>query len=81
MVNFSNNPGDRDGNDQFYKALGLIKWNGEKPAWMALDFIERERVIDPNDKNELIREIERLRIEKAELASQLEKLQTILSTQ
>jgi uncharacterized protein (UPF0335 family) len=47
---------------------------------MALDLIERERVIDPNDKNELIREIERLRIEKAELASQLEKLQTILST-
>ena len=81
MVGFSNNQHGRDGNDQFYKALGLIRWNGEKPAWMELDIIERDRVIDQNDKNELIREIERLRTEKAELASFLEKLQTMLSTQ
>ena len=27
-------------NDEFFKSLGVIKWKGEDPKWLKLDFIE-----------------------------------------
>ncbi len=68
-------------NDNFLKALGLVKWKGEDPAWYKLDFLEKGGKIDMKDPESLWREIERLRMEKGELAAQLEKVQTLLKIQ
>ena len=68
-------------NDNFLKALGLVKWKGEDPAWYKLDFIEKGAKLDMKDPESLWREIERLRMEKGELAAQLEKVQTLLKIQ
>lgn len=27
-------------NDEFFQRLGVIKWRGEDPKWLKLDFIE-----------------------------------------
>ena len=71
--------------DAFLKALGMVKWQGEEPAWAKLDFLERPQQfqnLDMNMKPEmLLKEIERLRLEKGELAAQLEKSQTLLKIQ
>ena len=66
-------------NDTFIKALGVMKWKGEDPAWMKVDFIDRAD-FDKNDPMALRKEIEHLRLEKGELAAHLEKTQTLLKT-
>ena len=63
------------------RALGVVRLKGEEPAWLKLDFIERTHDVNTNDPLELRREIERLRLEKSDLAAQLEKSQTLLRTQ
>lgn len=62
------------------KALGLVKLKGQEPAWLKLDFIERAHELNMNDIPTLLKEIDRLRMEKSELAAQLEKAQTLLKT-
>jgi len=71
---------DRE-DDAFLKALGMVKWQGEEPAWSKLDFLERPQKLDLKDPESLLKEIERLRLEKGELAAQLEKSQTLLKIQ
>ena len=65
--------GGRDA-DSFLKALGMMKLRGETPAWCKMDFLERyEDSSDPN------KEVERLKIEKGELAAELEKVQNLMT--
>ena len=45
---------------------------GDEPAWFKLDFLERPS-LDSTNNISLLKEIERLRLEKANLASMLEK--------
>lgn len=71
---------DRE-DDAFLKALGMVKWQGEEPSWYKLDFLERPQKLDVRDPESLLKEIERLRLEKGELAAQLEKSQTLLKIQ
>lgn len=71
---------DRE-DDAFLKALGMVKWQGEEPSWYKLDFLERPQKLDIKDPESLLKEIERLRLEKGELAAQLEKSQTLLKIQ
>mmetsp|Transcript_30757 Transcript_30757/g.27961 ORF Transcript_30757/g.27961 Transcript_30757/m.27961 type:complete len:251 (+) Transcript_30757:739-1491(+) len=66
--------------DNFYKALGIVKLQGENPAWKQLEFIERIENMDKDDIPGLVKEVERLKIEKSEIAAQLEKAQTLLQT-
>ncbi|CAG9333007.1 unnamed protein product [Blepharisma stoltei] len=63
--------------DAFMRALGLMKLKGEEPAWSRLDFIERTSNV-PEDIPNLKREIERLKLEKGQLAAELEKIQNLL---
>lgn len=65
--------------DGFIRALGQLKLMGEQPAWLRLDFLDRP-TLDITSTTSLLQEIERLRLEKAELASLLEKSQTLLRT-
>jgi Ca2+-binding EF-hand superfamily protein len=62
----------------FMKALGLMKLRGEEPAWSQLDFLEKGTMI-PNDLKSLQREIERLKLEKGQLAAEVEKSQSLLT--
>lgn len=62
------------------KALGVLKLRGEEPAWKKLEFIDRTQDLDMNDVPSLVKEINRLRLEKSEIAAQLEKTQTLLQT-
>lgn len=61
----------------FMKALGLLKLRGEEPAWSQLDFLERNTMI-PNDVAGLTREVERLKLEKGQIAAELEKISSLL---
>lgn len=62
----------------FMKALGLMKLRGEEPAWSQLDFLEQGTVV-PNDLKGLHREVERLKLEKGQLAAEVEKAQSLLT--
>jgi len=66
--------------DNFIKALGMVRLKGEEPAWKRLEFIERHEELDIKDPVSLLKEIDRLRLEKSEIAAQLEKAQTLLHT-
>jgi len=66
--------------DNFIKALGMVRLKGEEPAWKRLEFIERHEELDITNPTSLLREIDRLRLEKSEIAAQLEKAQTLLQT-
>jgi hypothetical protein len=35
--------------DDFNRALGNVKWQGQEPAWKRIDFIKRDENIDYND--------------------------------
>ena len=59
--------------------LGNLKWSGEEPAWKKIEFIDRT-YLSTDDPFVLRKEIERLKLEKGELASHLEKAQTLLKT-
>lgn len=58
----------------------MVRLQGEEPAWKRLEFIERHGELDINNLPSLLKEIDRLRIEKSEIAAQLEKAQTLLHT-
>ena len=64
--------------DEFMKALGIMKLDGEEPAWSTLDFVERQKAAS-EDLASLRKENERLKIEKAQIAAELEKAHTLLS--
>jgi protein fantom len=61
----------------FMKALGLMKLRGDEPAWSQLNFLEEGTAI-PSDLQGLRREIERLKLEKGQLAAEVEKAQSLL---
>lgn len=50
------------------RKLGLLKWNGETPTWLKVDLLNRPEVVNENDFKGLQQEIERLKVEKADLA-------------
>ena len=64
--------------DSFMKALGIMKLDGEEPAWNTLDFVERQKSVE-EDLTSLRKENERLKREKAQIAAELEKAHTLLS--
>lgn len=67
--------------EEFNRALGTVRLEGEVPSWRTVDFVKGQGDIDYNDQKALLREIERLRLEKGDLACQLEKVQSLLKTQ
>ena len=67
--------GEGADNEDFFRKLGTMRWQGEKPAWSKLDFLDKGDM-DINDPKKLLKENERLRIEKGDLANSLEKIQT-----
>lgn len=64
------------------KALGIVKWKGEDPAWMKLQSIDRKNKQENkhDDVKALNEEINHLILEKGELAQHLEKTQSLLKT-
>lgn len=64
--------------NEFMKAMGLMKLRGDEPAWSKLDFLERGGLLFEDVPN-LKRQVERLQLEKAQLASELEKMQSLLT--
>lgn len=64
--------------EAFMKALGMMKLEGEQPVWSQVDMIERAQEV-PDDIPGLQREIERLKIEKGDLAAELEKYQSLIT--
>ena len=66
--------------DGFYKTLGMLKWKGTEPGWAKLNFLERGNMFDDSNPKVMQKEIEKLKMEKGELAAQLEKAQTLLKT-
>lgn len=58
----------------------MVRLQGEEPAWKRIEFIERHGELDINNIPSLLKEIDRLRLEKSEIAAQLEKAQTLLHT-
>ena len=69
---------------EFRKTMGDMKFDGDEPLWSRLDFAESAgvgRKIDENNPQSLLAEIERLRMDKRDLAAELEKTQTMLTLQ
>lgn len=68
--NFKGGSSNQDVNndDEFMRKLGTLKWNGETPTWLRVDLLNRPDVLNENDVKSLHSEIERLKIEKADLA-------------
>lgn len=65
-------------NDNYMKALGVVKWKGEEPVWRNLTSIDRKKRAAGLGKATdrlayLETEIEHLILEKGELAAHLEK--------
>lgn len=65
-------------NDNYMKALGVVKWKGEDPVWRNLTSIDRKKRKEGQQKSNaplqyLETEIEHLILEKGELAAHLEK--------
>lgn len=64
-----------------------LKYDGEDPVWAKFDFMERMKLgpnnqaLDENDPTSLKREIERLKVERRDLAAELEKVQNLLKMQ
>lgn len=65
-------------NEKLIRTLGLIRWQGEEPAWYKLQFLERAKKINPNDREALRQEYARLLIGKKELTERLNKVQGVL---
>lgn len=71
----------------FRQVMKDLKYDGEEPVWAKFDFMERLRLgpnnqpIDENDPASLRREIERLKVERKDLAAELEKVQNLLKMQ
>lgn len=65
-------------NEKLIRTLGLIRWQGEEPAWYKLQFLERAKKINPNDREALRQEYTRLLIGKKELSERLNKVEGVL---
>jgi len=65
----------------FRRALGMLKLQGDEPAWSRLQFLDDASKYDPADLKSCNSEINRLKIEKGKLAAELEKAQTLLRIQ
>lgn len=62
----------------FRETMKQLKFDGDEPLWAKIDFLEKynlggARRYDPNDPKSLMEEIERLKVEKKEIAAELEK--------
>jgi hypothetical protein len=61
----------------FRQVMKDLKYDGEEPIWAKFDFMERMRLgpdnkpLDENDPGALKREIERLKMERRDLAAEL----------
>ena len=60
---------------KFRAEMEKLHYEGQEPIWARLDFLERPGDFDDTDPKSLRKEIERLQMEKAQLASELEKAQ------
>ena len=71
----------------FRQVMKDLKYDGDEPIWAKFDFMERLRLgpnnqpLDENDPQQLKREIERLKVERRDLAAELEKIQNLLKMQ
>ena len=55
--------------DDFMRKLGALKWKGETPAWLNIDLMNRgAQESEGQNIQNLQKEIETLKIEKADLA-------------
>lgn len=63
------NLGNQRDRDYFLKALGVVKLKGDEPAWKRIEFIDRNQDFDANDLPSVLKELDRLRIEKSEIAA------------
>lgn len=59
---------DINSDDDFMRKLGTLKWNGETPTWLRPDLLNRRDMMNENDVKQLQQEIERIKVEKADLA-------------
>jgi len=59
------------------KKLGTLKWKGETPAWLRVDLLNRTETMNELDVKSLQKEVERLKIEKADLAVHFLKISYI----
>jgi len=64
----------------FRQVMKDLKYDGQEPIWAKFDFMERLKLgpsnqpIDENDPHQLKREIEKLKVERRDLATELEKV-------
>jgi hypothetical protein len=64
----------------FRQVMKDLKYDGDEPVWAKFEFMERMRIgpnnqpFDENDPVQLLKEIERLKVEKRDLAAELEKV-------
>lgn len=59
-----------------------LNYTGEEPAWAKIDFIENHALshhVDPTDPRSLLNEIDRLKIEKGEIAAELQNAQDMIT--
>ncbi len=70
---------------KFREVMKDLKYNGEEPVWAQMDFMERLNLggkgaigDDVNDPVLLKKEVERLKVERRDLAAELEKVQNLL---
>ena len=69
---------------KFREVMKDLRYDGEDPIWAKFDFMEKMQLgphnqpIDENDPRQLMKEIERLKIERKDLATELERIQTEL---
>lgn len=71
--------GEVDSN--FSKILNILKLRDDNTSWMKIDFLEKMNDSNAKDPAFLIKEIERLKIEKGLLGSELEKTKSLLQIQ
>ena len=67
----------------FRETMKQLHFDGDEPLWAKIDFLEKynlggSRTIDPNDPKSLMQEIEKLKVEKKEIAAELEKQQNLV---
>ena len=71
----------------FRQVMKDLHYDGEEPVWAKFDFMEKLKLgpnnqpLDETDPFQLMREIERLKLERRDLAAELEKVQNQLKLQ
>jgi len=70
----------------FRKTMEYLNYQGNEPYWSMIDYMDKEdqkaaHDIDLNDPKSLLKEIDRLKIGKREIAAELEKCQQMLKLQ